>query len=264
MELNKKLSIRNFNEFTRLIKHWNPFEEKINYSLINDNEIYILGPLNNESLRYLWLFSIKITSNGNIKISSIKNTDKEDPCIDIEIKKRIGTIKYINRCDNYRGKDLINWMLEIMKRFDCEKCTLIDMVELKCTERNKTNYVPLSLIHKLWKDRTYYEDFGFIPYAYRNNNNNISGPNLLLDINNKIRLLQQIKWDRYNIIDDEKWRIFKQKYSTTYPSPFYAFKEFTPEKCGEFYDILYFLDLHTDELSQVKRLISKSKWIKIL
>ena len=40
MELNKKLSIRNFNEFTRLIKHWNPFEEKINYSLINDNEIY--------------------------------------------------------------------------------------------------------------------------------------------------------------------------------------------------------------------------------
>ena len=53
MELNKKLNIRNFNEFTRLIKHWNPFEEKINYSLINDNEIYILGPLNNESLRYL-------------------------------------------------------------------------------------------------------------------------------------------------------------------------------------------------------------------
>ena len=52
--------------------------------------------------------------------------------------------------------------------------------------------------------------------------------------------------------------------STTYPSPFYAFKEFTPEKCGEFYDILYFLDLHTNELSEVKRLISKSKWIKIL
>ena len=50
----------------------------------------------------------------------------------------------------------------------------------------------------------------------------------------------------------------------TNPSPFYAFKEFTPEKCGEFYDILYFLDLHTNELSEVKRLISKSKWIKIL
>ena len=264
MELNtKKLNIINYNEFTRSINHWNPYEEIFNNSLINNNEIYILGPLNDNKLRYLWNFSIKTTLNGSIQIFSIENTNENDPCIDIQIKKKTGTIKYINRCGNYRGKDLIKWMIEIMKRFGCEKCCLIDMAELKCRGRNKNNYVPLSLIHKLWTDKTYYEDFGFIPYQHKNNNNNTSGNSLLLNINNKIKKLQEKKWDQYNI-NDEKWIIFKEKYYRLYPSPFFAFREFKPENCGEFYDILYFLDIHTNELSEVKKLISKSKWIKIL
>jgi hypothetical protein len=168
-------------------------------------------------------------------------------------------------------------MLEIMKKLGCEKCILQDMAELKCTRRNRNNYdtsgnlnssqvfaldVPLSLIHKLWKGTTYYEDFGFMPY---NKNNNLHTNNLLLQINKKIKNLQNIKWDFFNNYnEDKKWNELKKKYSHVYPSPFTTFREFTPENCDLFYDILYLLDMDVDELSEIKRLISKSIWMKIL
>lgn len=253
-----KLNIINYNEFSKSMKYWNPYEEIYNSELIENNELYILGPINNEKMNYLWNFSIKITSNNIMKINSIQNSNTEDPCIDIEIKNKVGKINYINKCGDYRGKDLINWMLEIMKKLDCEKCILQDMAELKCNKRNKKNYVPLSLIHKLWKGKTYYEDFGFMPY---NKNNNSYSNNILLQINNNIRSLYNIDWNYFDI-NNNKWNDFKEKYSSIYPSPFSAFKEFSPNDCGIFYDILYFLD--NDILSETKRLISKSVWMKIL
>lgn len=254
-----KLNIINYNEFTKSIKHWNPYEDNYDPTLIENNQLYILGPINHEGVRYLWNFLIKNMSNNSIKINSIENTKNSDPCIDIHIKNNVGKIDYINKCGNYRGKDLIKWMLEIMKKMGCEKCILVDMAQLKC--KNSNNNVSLSLIHKLWKGHTYYEDFGFVPY---HKNNNSYKNNLLVTINNKIKQLQTIKWDvysNYNNINDPNWNEFKHKYSNIYPSPFLAFKEFNTENCGIFYDILYLLD---DELIEIKNLISKSVWMKVL
>lgn len=260
-----KLNIINYNEFSRNIKHWNPYEEEYNHSFVENNELYILGPINNENMRYLWNFSIKITSNNIIKISSIQNTKTEDPCIDIEIKNKVGKINYINKCGDYKGKDLINWMIEIMKKMGCEKCILQDMSEIKCNHRNRDNYVPLSLIHKLWKGTTYYEDFGFVPY-HRNNSSYTN--NILLKINTEIKSLQNSKWNSYHI-NDKKYNEFKNKYNLIYPSPFAAFKEFSPDNCGIFYDILDLLEndaflLENDKLYEIKQLISKSVWMKVL
>ncbi len=260
MENNQRSNILNYNEFTRNIKYWNPYEDAYNQSMIENHQLYILGPLNSEGLKYLWNFTIKITSNQTIKISSNERTKDGDACIDIEIKGNIGKINYINRCGDYRGKDLIKWMLEIMKKIGCVKCILTDMAESKCKSknRNRTNYVPLSLIHKLWKGRTYYEDFGFIPYQRNNNSHN---NHILLAINQKVKKLHDMEWNQFNI-NDRKWNEFKNKYSTIYPSPFSAFFEFRPDHCGIFYDILYLLDC--DELNDLKRLISRSTWVKVL
>ena len=48
-----KLNIINYNEFSRNIKHWNPYEEEYNHSFVENNELYILGPNNNENMAKL-------------------------------------------------------------------------------------------------------------------------------------------------------------------------------------------------------------------
>ena len=117
----------------------------------------------------------------------------------------------------------------------------------------------MSLIHKLWKGHTYYEDFGFIPY---DKNNNSYHQDKLLELNNNIKKLQEIEWNYFNI-DDKKWIEFKNKYSPLYPSPFCAFREFSPSKCNIFYDILFFMD-DLVLLNDIRNIISKSIWMKIL
>jgi len=260
MNNNKLLNIINYNEYTSNIKHWNPFEEFININDFNNKkqQLYILGPSNIDNLRYLWLFNIK-KNNNELIISSIKNSKNYDPCINIFIKNNIGKINYMNKCGDYKGKDLIKWMLQIMKQFGCEKCILQDVAQKNCNGRNKHNYVLISLIHKLWKGHTYYEDFGFIPYD-KNNNSYIQDK--LLELNNKIKNLQEIRWDYFDI-HDKKWTEFKNKYSYLYPSPFCAFREFTPDKCNIFYDILFFVD-DLDLFNDICNIISKSTWMKIM
>jgi len=257
---NIALDIINYNEYTRNIKHWNPYEDKIDLSFFKNNkQCYILGPINNDGARYLWNFNITVNNSDELYINSAKNSEEFGQCIDIYIQNKTGKINYINQCGDYSGKHLIKWMLEIMKNIGCEKCILQDMAEIKCDNRNENNYVSVSLIHKLWKGHTYYEDFGFFPY---NHNNNLYKHEILIELNNKIKQLQELKWRDFNI-NNEKWSQFENKYSTIYPSPFHAFKEFTPNTCGIFYDILIFID-NLPLLNDINKIISKSIWVKAL
>ena len=261
-KLYKTTNIINFNEYTKNIEHWNPFEQNIDISFFNNKLYYfILGPINNENLRYLWKFRINYNSNQLI-LNSIENSKNSDPCINIIIENKIGKINYINQCGDYRGRDLIDWMLKIMENLGCSKSILIDVAEKKCIDRNYTNYVPLSLIHKLWKGQTYYEYFGFIPY---NKNDNHYKINKLLELNNNMNELYQLKWTDFNI-DDEKWKLFQNKYCYIYDSPFLAYKEFTFNNCNIFYDILYLLEENNQKcsiiLQKIKNIISKSVWMK--
>jgi len=261
-KLYKTKNIINYNNITKNIEHWNVFEDNIDISFFNNNSHYfILGPMNNENLRYLWKFNINY-SNSQFILNSTENSKNSDPCINIIIKNKIGKINYINQCGDYRGRDLVDWMLKIMKKLGCEKCILIDLAEKKCEERNYTNYVSLSLIHKLWKGQTYYEYFGFTPY---NKNNNNYRTNKLLELNNYIDDLYKLKWNDFNI-NNEKWKLFKDEYSYIYSSPFLAYKEFTFNNCHIFYDILYLLEEHNETsfkiLQKIKNIISKSVWMK--
>lgn len=69
----------------------------------------------------------------------------------------------------------------------------------KCSKRYFKNYVSLSLIHKLRKNKTYYEEFDFIPY---NRNNNLYKNNKSIELNKLIIELQEIKWNKYTIQDE--------------------------------------------------------------
>ena len=179
---------------------------------------------------------------------------------------------------------VISWSIQILKSLGCNKCILIDHAEKKCNNwslsqapdsainhaqapdfwRTIQNYIPLSLIHKLWRNKTYYENFNFIPY---DKNNNFYRNNKVTELNKYIKLLQELRWDDFNI-EDEKWEKFKNNYSIIYPSPFLAYKEFTPQKCGIYYDILYLLDNSRQPsfelLQKVKNIITKSIWVKSL
>ena len=202
--------------------------------------------------------------------------------IPITIKDNVGRINYLNDYYDHRGKDLVGWLIQIIKQLGCEKCILQeiegdlsyanfpycegafntgiqDVAEINCNKRNYNNYIPLSLIHKLWLGHTYYEDFGFIPY---DKNNNSYHQDKLLELNNNIKKLQEIEWEYFDI-HDEKWIEFKNKYSCLYPTPFCAFLEFSPSKCNIFYDILFFMD-DLVLLNDIRNIISKSIWMKIL
>lgn len=268
----KEANILTYDNETKKKFHWNPYEENIDVTLFNNiSNIYILGPfqitgdLQNEKYRYLWRFSL-VKRNNDIILSSFVNSFDESPCIKIFIKKNIGEIKYVHTCDEYSGKNIIEWSIKIMEKLGCEKCILVDMAEKKCENRNFNNYVSLSLIHKLWRNKTYYEEFDFHPYhknntEYKTNKNN--------ELNNKVAELKQISWDEYtNSMNNEKWIQFRNLYDEIYKSPFSAFAQFKPKNCSIFYDILYFLDNPYQPsfrlLSEIKSIISKSVWMKKL
>ena len=265
-------NILTYDNETKKIFHWNPYEDDIDMTLFNSiSNIYILGPyqitgdLQNEKYRYLWSFSI-IKRGNDIILSSLVNSYDGDPCIKIFIKKNIGEIKYVYTCDEYSGKNIIEWSIKIMEKLGCEKCILLDMAEKKCENRNSHNYVSLSLIHKLWRNKTYYEQFDFHPY---HKNNTEYKTNKIDELNNKVAELKQIPWDKYhNEMNNEKWNRFKILYGEIYKSPFSAFAQFNPKNCSIFYDILYFLDNPEQPsfrlLTEIKNIISKSIWMKEL
>ncbi len=226
-----ELNIINYNEYTKIIKHWNPYIDKFDKSMIKNNQFYILGPENDEELRYLWNFSIKNITEDHLIIYSM-----EVPSIHIEVQKNMGKINYKNECENYRDIDLVKWMLEIMKNMGCEQCILRDIHE-----------IPLCLIYKLWKGSNFYKDLGFLTYD-----------NNALGFDENIKNLQKMTWDSFQI-NEPKWIEFKEKYSFIYPSPFLAFKEFSPNNNQIFYDILSMID--NEEFLEVKNSISKCIWI---
>jgi len=264
------MSVLNFNEFTSKTEYWDPFTKRIEPSFfIDKNYYYILGPRINNSegvyenseLKYLWKFRI-IYNNNELIFNSLQNSKNLDSCINFQIKDKIGKIKYINQCNQYSGKLIMIWILQIMKRLGCSSCTLEDQAEKKCSQRNFDGYVPISLIHKLWRDKTYYEYFDFSPY----NKNNIEYKNdKMLEIDNYVETLRNMHWNSFDI-NHKKWTEFKNKYGEIYPSPFLAFYEFDFSNCGLFYDVLNLLDnpsQHSYEiLSKIKLIISKSNWIK--
>jgi hypothetical protein len=252
-------------QYTKNIPHWNPFEEYKDINFFKDiKTYYILAPKNNDNETYIWNFKITYRNENEIMLNTIKNSINSDPCIDIFIKNGIGKINYINKCNNHKGKDLIKWTIEIIKHLGCNKCILNDQAEKKCSRRQFKNYVSLSLIHKLKKNKTYYEEFDFIPY---NKNNSVYKTNKKLELNELIKKLQCIKWTEYNI-DDEKWKHFYKMFGNYYPSPILAFKQFTEDNCGIFYDILFFLSRPEQPsyelLFKINSIISKSIWMKLL
>jgi hypothetical protein len=268
------MNILNYNEYTRNIEFWDPFTQKIDsLFFVNKKNYYILGPrissldgvYETRELKYLWKFKINI--NGDeIIFNSLQNSKNSDPCINIQIdmKDKQGKIKYINQCNQYNGKYIMLWVLQIMRRLGCRTCILEDNAEKKCSLRNFDGYVPISLIHKLWKDKTYYEYFDFRPY---NKNNNEYKNNKMDEMDNYIDTLRKMDWSSFNI-NHRKWTEFKNNYSNIYPSPFSAFLEFDFSICGLFYDVLNLLDNPSQPsyelLSNIKNIISKSTWVKNL
>jgi hypothetical protein len=156
-------------------------------------------------------------------------------------------------------------MLDIIEKLGCQKCILLDQAEKKCNNRDYSNYVPISLIHQLWKGKTYYEHFNFIPYKEKNNNN-LKNIIMLDELNNNIKNLQDLHWSDFNIDDNNsKWKLFKKNYFF-YKSPFLAFQEFTQNNCGIFYDIIYLLENNNnaayENIQRIRQILSKSIWIK--
>jgi len=265
------MNVLNFNEYTKNIEYWDPFTQKIDSSFFIDKKTYyILGPrisvldgvYESRELKYLWKFKININDN-EIIFNSLQNSKNSDPCINIQInlKDKEGKIKYINQCNQYSGKYIMLWVLQIMKRLSCRTCILEDNAEKKCSVQNFDGYVPISLIHKLWKDKTYYEYFDFRPY----NKNNNEYKNKIDEMDNHFDNLRVMNWSLFNI-NHIKWIEFKNNYENIYPSPFSAFFEFDFSNCGLFYDVLNLLDNPSQPsyelLSNIKTIISKSIWIK--
>ncbi len=233
MKSHNQLNTINYNEYTKMIKHWNPYVDKFNKTMVKNNQLYILGPENDEELQYLWNFSIKYISEDHLIIYSM-----EVPSIHIEIQQNMGKINYKNEYENYRDIDLVKWMLEIMKNMGCEQCILQDIHD-----------IPLCLIYKLWKGTNVYEDLEFLPYDQNHN---------LQMFDENVYHLQKMTWNSFQI-NEPKWIKFKEKYSFIYPSPFLAFKEFSPNNNQIFYDILSMID--NEEFLEVKNSISKCIWI---
>ena len=247
-------------KYTNNIEYWNPFEEFKDIIFFSGmTEYYILGPLNIDNETYIWSFRINCISNIEIMLTTQQNSKNSDPCISISIKNDVGKINYDNECNKYRGKDLIQWGIAIIKHLGCNRCILNEQTEKNCSNHNFT-----SLIHKLRKNKTYYEEFDFVPY---NKNNNNYRNNKSIELNSLIKELQEIRWDQYNI-DHIKWREFYDMYGQYYPSPILAFKQFREDICAIFYDILYLLSVceqpSYELLFKINYIISKSVWMKLL
>jgi len=248
------------------IKYWNPYKDKIDKHFFeNKKQYYILGPSIYDDMRYFWNFNVKFNNNTNeLILGTTEQSLNLDQCISITINNNIGKINYLNNCKNYKGRDLVEWCIQIVENLGCNKCILIDNAEKKCTERNYNNYVPLSLIHKLWKNETYYEKFHFIPY---DKNNNLYKNNKKDELNNYIQNLHKLLWSDFTILN-EKWDLFMKKYKYFHNGPFEAFIHFEPDHCGIFYDILSLLNDPSqpcyETLQKVKNIISKSIWMKLL
>ena len=266
------MNVLNFNEYTKNKEYWDPFTQKIEPSFFIDKKYYyILGPrisildgvYEARELKYLWKFKI-VYNDNEIIFNSLQNSKNSDPCINIQInfKDRVGKINYINQCNQYSGKYIMIWVLQIMKRLNCKSCILEDLAEKKCSQRNFDGYVPISLIHKLWKDKTYYEYFDFTPY---NRNNNEYKNNKMIELDNYFDILREMNWNLFDI-NHRKWNEYKNNYENIYPSPFSAFFEFDFSNCKLFYDVLNLLDNPSQPsyeiLSNIKNIISKSIWIK--
>lgn len=246
------------------IEYWNPFEDRKDIQFFeNKKTYYILGPINNNDIKYFWNFNVKL-NNNELLLSTSSQTNDLDSCITLSIKENIGKINYLNNCYSHKGRDLVGWSIQILSKLGCTKCILIDNAEKKCINRNYNNYVPLSLIHKLWKNETYYEYFYFIPY---NKNNHNFKNNKRDELNNYITQLKTLKWNDFNI-QNKKWSLFMNKYKFLYEHPFEAFEQFDPNKCGLFYDILDLLDDPSHPcfnlLQKTKNIITKSVWMKLL
>ncbi len=250
---------------TNMVEYWNPFEEYRDIkTFVGKQTYYILAPPNNHNETYIWRFRIRATNNNKMVLNTTIYSDNEDPCIDIYIENNIGKINYVNNCCYHNGKNIVRWTIDIMKHLGCTKCILVDQAEKKCNKRNYKNYVSLSLIHKLRKGKTYYEEFDFIPY---NKNNRNYTSNKIIELNNYITELKKLKWTQFNI-QNEKWSEFRNFYENFYESPFSAFKQLNEGSCGIFYDILYLLyqpeQPSYNILCNVSSLISKSVWMKLL
>lgn len=263
-------NIFNYNLSTQdTIPYWDPYTKiftDINEFTkeYNTRTLFIVGPPNQYNMRYMWNFRIVI-NNNEISFTSLEETsNKYDSCIRIFIKNKIGKINYLSQCDEYSGNKIVEWGIIIIKNLGCNKCILQDISEKKCENRNFTNYTPLSLIHKLWRDQTYYEKYGFIPIQKNNNNYKKDRSN---ELNNLVNKLRVISWDEI-FISDKKWDKFLSQYKDIYKqSPFLAFQEFRPNKCGEFYDILYLLENASKSgeiIRKIKNLISQSNWTLFL
>jgi hypothetical protein len=259
------LDIVLLDKYTKSIEHWDPYRDykEINF-FIGKSNYYILAPANMEKEEYLWNFRIRCTNNNKIIMSTSTYSNDNDSCIDIEIENNTGKIKYINNCHNHRGADIIRWIIEIIKHLGCKKCILIDHAQKDCKKRNYKNYVSLSLIHKLRKGKTYYEEFDFIAY---NKNNNQYGKNKIVELDKYVDELEKIEWSKYEIQND-KWNSFYNLYGSYYPSPILAYKQFNEENCGIFYDILYLLNQSEQPsyelLNKINLIITKSIWMKLL
>jgi hypothetical protein len=258
-----KILLDNYTNTT--IDFWNPFDEYKDINFFKDkSNYYILAPINNENETYIWNFRIRSTNNSKIILSTSLYSIDNDPCIDIYIENKVGKINYVNNCNNHNGKDIIKWTIEIIKHLGCNKCILNDQAYKKCNKKNYKNYVSLSLIHKLKKGKTYYEEFDFIPYDKNNQNYKT---NKIIELNKYVLQLQNIEWSAYNI-HNQKWNYFFDSYSPYYPSPILAFKQFSSDDCAIFYDILFFLNQPEQPsynlLFNINSTISKSVWMKLL
>ncbi len=244
-----KLDLLHYNEYTQSIKHWNPYIQEYDPILFNDSEVYILCNMDSDNSEYLLLFSIERPRQDIITIKSIHPYIAI--YIEINSKEEYGKTNYMRASEDYERVKVLKWICMIMKKMGCKECVMNDNGIMY---NNNNTHIPISFMDKLWRVHTYYEEFGFIPYD--DNKNNLSSI-----IYPKIRRLQEKKWDEYKI-SDPKYNEFRQKYSYIYPSPYSAFHEFSPDKCNLFYDILYLLEC--EELSEIKRLISRSVWVKVL
>jgi hypothetical protein len=247
------------------IEYWDPFNEYKDISFfIEKNEYFILGPQKENGEKHLWKFNIVAKNNNKIIMNTIEISKNGNPCVSIEIENGFGKINYINRCRGVEGRLIIKWTTEIIKKLGGIKCKLQDLASKNCDRRNYKNYVPLSLIQKLKNNKTYYEEFDFIPYNLNNQNYKT---NKVKELNELIDLIKKISWNEYSI-ENEKWNIFKKLYSGLYSSPFSAFSQFMEDNCGIFYDILYLLDNPGQPcfeiLSKIKTIIQKSIWLKML
>ena len=90
------MNILNFNEYTKNKEYWDPFTQKMKPSFFKDKKTYyILGPINNEDIKYFWNFHIRLNNNELI-LSIIEQNKNLNQCITITIKDNVGRINYLN------------------------------------------------------------------------------------------------------------------------------------------------------------------------